>query len=374
MRAFRGLDGIRGLAILMVLGYHAALPGFAGGFLGVDVFFVLSGFLITGLLLDEVHRAESVYLAGFYMRRVLRLVPALVCVIALTLSIFALRALLLPVGWTKFERAFDTLPYVLFYSMNFLRAFGGNGGAFGHTWSLAIEEQFYLVWPALVLLLLRRRQSAATLAKSVFRVSAVGWLLSTVGRGLVLSWDPRAIELAYNFTLTHCDGILLGCALASARRGWSLRFPSWASRLAAAPLVALLGSLVLTSYDSAVSHVVGTMVATFGTAWLIALVAQERPPSLAGFLRSGFLTATGQRSYGLYLYHWPIFLGLGIGRGEWGLAAAGIGLAFAIAWGSFSLVEQPFLRWKERWRGDRRVSEPEAVKIRAGADLTRTTS
>ncbi len=303
------------------------------------------------------------------MRRVLRLVPALLCGIALTLAIFALRPLLLPVGWDKLERAVHATPYVLLYSANFLRAFGGDAGAFGHTWSLAIEEQFYLVWPALVLVLLGRRRSGTLLAKRLFWVSAVGWAISVMSRGVLLSWGEQAIPLAYNFTLTHCDGILLGCGLASARRAWSWRLSPRLAGLAALPLVALLACVVFGSYHSPLSHAVGTVLATLSTGFLIEVVVLERPAPLAASFRSPFLSATGKRSYGLYLYHWPIFLGLGIGRGEWALAAIGTGLAFLVAWISFVWVEQPFLRWKDRWRSDRTRSPHEAVEIRPAADL-----
>ncbi|HEV7535564.1 MAG TPA: acyltransferase, partial [Acidimicrobiia bacterium] len=158
----RPLDGLRAVAVLLVLGYHAGVPGFVGGRAGVDMFFVLSGFLITSLLLDEHRLTGGIRLGAFYARRALRLYPALLVAVTGALTLAFLK---MPVFHASAASLRDTLhgiPFTLFYTMNVARATGWtNGGLLGHAWSLAIEEQFYLVWPVAVILLFRRRADRA---------------------------------------------------------------------------------------------------------------------------------------------------------------------------------------------------------------------
>ena len=161
------LDGVRGLGVLAVMGFHAVLPGFAGGDSGVDVFFVLSGFLITSLLLDEQHRSGRIGLAGFYMRRALRLYPALIVTIVGAIALAWARIPIFDASRRGLDATLEAVPYTLFYTMNIPRAAGWTGGGMlGHAWSLAIEEQFYLLWPPVVIALTRGRE----------RVALLGWL------------------------------------------------------------------------------------------------------------------------------------------------------------------------------------------------------
>jgi len=199
------LDGIRAIAIVLVLGFHTGLLG--GGFLGVDLFFVLSGFLITGLLVEEWDRYQEISLAGFYTRRMRRLFPALV----LTLVGVGVLYLALP-GVNHGIGYWPTVASVAAYSSNWLAAFGSHGswaslGMLGHTWSLAIEEQFYLVWPIVVLVLLRRRWPAGPIIIALLAGAAASEAL----RWLV--WMDSYSIGAYTRTDTHADGLLLGCAL-----------------------------------------------------------------------------------------------------------------------------------------------------------------
>ena len=148
------LDGLRGLAILSVMFFHATLsranaPRPSGGFLGVDVFFVLSGFLITALLLKEWDQKGSIALGSFYARRALRLLPALFVLMAVIL--------LVPGVFYLSQRPWWDAMVAAAYATNWVRAFGGDIGFFGHTWSLTIEEQFYVIWPLLLVGLLRLR-------------------------------------------------------------------------------------------------------------------------------------------------------------------------------------------------------------------------
>ncbi len=335
------LDGVRAIAVLLVMGYHAALPGFDGGQAGVDMFFVLSGFLITSLLLVERDRNHRINLPAFYMRRVLRLYPALLVAIAGAVALAALRV---PIFHTPARGVGNTLgvaPYSLFYTMNIARAMGWNtGGLLAHTWSLAIEEQFYLIWPIVTIIVLGRR-------------SGLQWLLAIATIGAVASASLRAGLFAagaekafvYNATFTHVDGILAGCALGigwAAYRGVLRRFAH-----PILPIVVFAVGFVIT--------VRGEHMYTYGYAAFALLTVVlindmlARPESRAArMLAHRVPVAIGRRSYGLYLYHFPIFVFIGMTGGLLD-AAIGFAAAFAAAWFSFAYIERPFLRMKTRW-------------------------
>src|SRR6056297_2719343 len=158
------LDGLRAIAVLLVMAYHASITGFDGRNSGVDVFFVLSGFLITVLLLGERTRNGAIQLGAFYMRRALRLSPALVAAVVFAIALAALKMPVFDASSDSLRNTLEMTPFTLLYTANIPRTFGWNGGGFlGHTWSLAIEEQFYLVWPVVVIFVMRRRSSPAML-------------------------------------------------------------------------------------------------------------------------------------------------------------------------------------------------------------------
>jgi peptidoglycan/LPS O-acetylase OafA/YrhL len=229
--------------------------------------------------------------------------------------------------------------------MNLPRAFGWSGGGFlGHAWSLAVEEQFYLVWPPVVIVLLRRAQDV----RRVGAVAAAAAVLSLAGRvGLDLA-GVRG-EALYNFTLTHVDGIFAGCALAVF---WRLRHPL-VDRLArpGTEYVALAAivAVVATGWQT---NLVGLAVAAAATASLIAGVLARPHDPVGRMFGSRPLVEIGKRSYGLYLYHWPIFLFLGIDRRP-AVLAAGLGATVVATWFSYRFIEQPFLRLKDRWQPGR---------------------
>lgn len=184
------LDGVRGIAILAVFLNHTQ-PTLSGGFLGVDLFFALSGFLITGILLNEFNRTGSISLRSFYYRRALRLLPALV--------VF----LLVCAPWAHWQATTATMFYFAnWHSFEFL-------GPLVHTWSLSVEEQFYIAWPVVLLLLLRLKLSKTAIAAGLITIIALIfiWRLYLLKSGA--SW-----ERAYKGTDTHTEGLLIGCVIA----------------------------------------------------------------------------------------------------------------------------------------------------------------
>ena len=335
------LDGARAVAVLLVMGYHAEIAGFQGGNAGVDVFFVLSGFLITALLLEERARHGAIRLGAFYMRRVLRLYPAL---IATTVFAFTLAALKMPVFDASSSSLIDTLqmtPFTLLYTANLPRAAGWGGGGFlGHTWSLSIEEQFYLIWPLVVIVVMRRRSTPVVLGWI-----ALGCAVASAVLRAGLDLAGYSSEMLYNATFTHVDGIFAGCALAVL---WALRPDAiaWLARPALTLAAAIAATFVI--IDGRNMNVYGFVVVVIATLVVLCDLLARRESRLSASMSHPALVAVGRRSYGLYLYHWPIFLFIGIDTRPH-ILALGFGASFAVAWMSYAWIEVPFLRMKDRW-------------------------
>jgi peptidoglycan/LPS O-acetylase OafA/YrhL len=341
LRYTPGLDGVRAFAVLVVIAYHANLAGFTGGYIGVDVFFVLSGFLITLLLIEELFGSDTVHVRRFYMRRVLRLAPALVLALlgTVVLALFV-------VGPNLRSRTLTTLPFTVLYSTNLMRAagFNGSGGMLGHTWSLALEEQFYLLWPLVVLGLWRWRRSVASLL-----VVALVAAMASAGLRAGLYLAGVSTSVLYDFPVTHADGLLLGCAAAC---GW------WLARdrltKLAGPMVGVAAALllvvvvVIATLESGWMYVFGLVVVEAATVALVFALLGHSSSALARVFSISALAAIGRRSYGLYLYHYPIFLALGA-RGFTVKTLIGVVATFAAAWASYALVERRFLAFKSRW-------------------------
>jgi peptidoglycan/LPS O-acetylase OafA/YrhL len=338
------------VAVAGVLLYHADLPWFQGGFLGVDVFFVLSGFLITGLLAREFERSGGLDIRGFYLRRFRRLVPALILLLLVTV-----------VGAAFFVR--DAAPRLrgdglasLLYVSNWWLI--GNGQSYfefisrppllQHLWSLAIEEQFYLIWPVAVLGLMcwwgRRSLGAMAL---LLAAASTGWMAYlSIARGYPEA-DPSRI---YFGTDTHCMGLLLGAALAAIWQPW--RAGHTVSRRVDAAL-AVLGVLACTVVAFAYVAVgERTPVLYRGGFLLLAavvcslIVAASHPGAFFGRLMGRQpLRWIGERSYGLYLWHWPIFVvtrpGLDIPITGASNLVLRLALTAAVTEISFTLIERP---------------------------------
>jgi len=322
------LDGIRALAVALVIFYHAGLG--TSGALGVLVFFVLSGFLITWLLLKEDEKCGTISLKGFYRRRCLRIFPAFYCFLIITVLLrIAVRH---PVPWPTVWSSF-------FYYANYYYAIMRPAEKFmGHTWSLAVEEQFYLCWPLLFLVFRKNRKRLAWVTLGVI---ALVVLRRTV---LCLSGAPyQYTRFAFD---CRADSLLWGCLLAVVLRGGFLRtFVGAICRNAWLPLLTAL--VVALIAHTGVKDVVALTVLPPTVAILLCQLVVHSGGDGWGWLNSGVMKYLGQISYPLYLYH-----GIGLGIvSRWPVNRAVdlcVVVLFAVATASLSyyFVERPFLAYK----------------------------
>jgi peptidoglycan/LPS O-acetylase OafA/YrhL len=344
------LDGVRGVAVLLVLAFHFRF--LTGGCFGVDVFFVLSGFLITTLLVSEWRRRGAISLPRFYLRRILRLFPALLALLACG---YVVTVLYRPVEEPQYRRE---MLYAALYLSNFHSLHHLSFSSLGHTWSLAVEEQFYLIWPLVLVLLLRSRVSPRTL---VWIVGA-GIVASLVHRNVLFYFRPPqgplrnpAIMRLYSGLDTRADALLMGC-LTGLLATWDLlpksQLARRAIRLAAVVSTAgLTFAFTQSCMDRNAWYYGGFTLLALMVAVLITHMLINPPGIATTVLGSRSFTALGRLSYGLYLYHIPVVEWLGLREMGWkapGETAVAVGVTFAAAILSYYLVERPFLRLKDR--------------------------
>lgn len=362
------LDGLRAVAVLAVIIFHfGVLPG---GYLGVDLFFVLSGFLITSLLIQEWDmRGGSISFRDFYMRRFLRLFPALGCVLAFSVVLALGMELSGPPGARPYATGtLDGLPWVVAFAGNWGRALSpassalGSLGLLGHTWSLAIEEQFYLLWPALLVLLMRRRLSRGFMAL-ILAFTAAAEMVYQVAMAFAGSSNDRI----YYGTDTHSDGLLIGCAIAfwlSARRRHG-RVPglrdAWVTR-AVGLAATVVASLFVSAGRPWAPVAIPLAVLACGVV-LAGVVTGRLPAFLERILCYEPSVQIGRRSYGLYLWQYVMLEGAVAlfpaefqGNHHGLVTGAAIGALFialfAVVELSYRYVELPALRLKRRFRAD----------------------
>ena len=381
-----GLDGIRALAVVGVLLYHADLDWIPGGYLGVDVFFVLSGFLITTLILEEFDRSGRIDFTRFYLGRARRLLPALLLVL-LTVSLAAV----LVYRDAAHQVAHDALAsalyvnnwwYVLAHQSYF--EFIGRPPLLKHLWSLAVEEQFYLVWPAIAFLVVRRfRRVGVALTAIVLALASTWWMLAlAVSNGFPELADPSR---AYFGTDSHAMGLLVGAALSTAWRPGRLRadVAPGARRvilgLGLVSLATVIGFFVAVGEYTPWMYRGGFLCLAAVVAVLIA-TATHPAVRLGTWLGTQPWRYLGQRSYGLYLWHWPIFMvtrpELDIPLSGLALLALRLALTVGIAELSFRYLEMPIRRGAiDRWLARFRAATGELkARMRLQAALAGATS
>ena len=338
VRYWPAFDGIRGIGVLVVMAVHAGIPFTGGGLFAVDWFFVLSGFLITALLLEEWKSTGTIHLRAFYLRRALRLVPALVCVVAVTCIWVRVSK---PAEAAAFMKA---AMYAITYLTNIASMYGWVGVTpLSHTWSLGIEEQFYLLWPLLLISLLRYVKSERKRLVVVVVAAASSMLLRI------------AIALTTNLSIrsfvgidTRADGLLLGCSVALLL-SWRLVPDSQRLRTAVrtgsiAAVAFIVAMIPIASFGTAYV-VAGIAFINFATAWLILSLFYAPVRAIEFVLSWGPFVWLGRRSYGIYLWHFPfIVLPLAIRLPPVAAAIVSVGVAAL----SFAFIERPFLKLKRR--------------------------
>ncbi len=345
------LDGLRALAVFAVVAAHTGIPTFKGGYMGVDIFFVLSGFLITTLLVQEYDKSNTISLISFYKRRALRLLPALVVVlmfVGITFPTF--RPYLV-------DQTLPGIPASLFFVSSWIRAFSiSRLGWLGHTWSLSVEEHFYLVWPVLLLLTCKyARGKLLRLTCLLFVVSfayrAVSDISGVSAPRLLNSPDMRAEQLLGGCLLAvFLLHVRPSCLRPAMQRAQAVIFGLC--------VVFLVGVMAIPNKYYTVRYFEGTPITyyynglstliTVASAVIIGYLVVLRTGWIAILLSSKPLVWLGRRSYGIYLWHVPLF-GLFFLKGvpnsvRFPVRFALIFVSVFAASLSYRYIETPFLR------------------------------
>ena len=374
------LDGLRGFALVWVVTYHftSSAGPLKGGWVGLDVFFVLSGFLITAMLLDEVRVHGRVSLPKFYARRAFRLLPALFVMLAVWVG------LLLAFSDTTWfaatpggdgsgdpvdvGAALRQVGVVLAYGVNWVYALGSGDAPLAHLWSLAVEEQFYVVWPFVLLLLLKLPSG-----RRIWPVLALAAISATLP---FLYWDGGGGNNRIYFgTDTRAVGMLMGAVAALA---WHRR----RSRGTASPgagLRAWLGMgtvllFLLTVGNIPLKFLAGPAVMAVAAMQVVPYLVDHPAGPMARFYRGRVLVWLGQRSYAVYLWHylWATWLNP---LSSWVSIPVGVAASLLCAHLSWQLVEAPALRYARRFRPQPPAAdEPYPCESPADAEVARRTT
>ncbi|MGN6872590.1 MAG: DUF459 domain-containing protein [Solirubrobacteraceae bacterium] len=353
-----GLDGLRGVAVLAVVLYHGGVSWVPGGFLGVEVFFVLSGFLITSLLVAEWQRSSTIALGAFWIRRARRLLPALFCLVAIIGIYYLFAGAAHAVPDLKGD-GISALTYVsnwhqIVAGANYFAA-SGPVSPLEHTWSLAIEEQFYLVWPLVVLGVLwlasRRSESPSRGPLQLLLILSVAGLVASAVDMALLFDGGKNLNRIYYGTDTRAFGLLIGASLAiglALMRQRAVDRPrqprvalGWGALIA---LAATFTAMALVNGSTPWMYPYG-MLGVDAAVVILILASVARPGCVAArLLAVGPLRGLGKISYGVYLWHFPLFLWLS--EGATGLSGAGLlvvrlAVTLAVSTASYVLIEQP---------------------------------
>lgn len=343
------IDGLRAIAVAAVIFYHLGFSWIPGGFLGVDLFFVISGYVITRLLLDSIARSGGLDLRGFYKARARRLLPPMIFMIIVTafyITIWAQDSVRRFLSDVFFSLTGTMNWWLVFKEQDYFEAIG-RPPLLQHTWSLAVEAQFYLVWPVLLLLILKR------FGKKVIPVAALAIALIS---GAVLFYVSLQLDASsevshiYFGTDTHSIGLFLGAALAVSwipqnfKSEVSHRAQNFIDFIGVFGLVGILASFLLIDESSPTAYKIAfPLAAIFGVAIITSIV---HPASrFAPILNNRVLLWIGERSYAIYLWHWVIFQitrpRVDLDGNDWALIALRLLVVLALADISLKLVELP---------------------------------
>ena len=351
------IDGLRALAVFAVMLYHLGVNWIPGGFLGVDLFFVISGYVITRLILDSIQRSSALDLREFFLARLRRLYPALLFMMVGSTFIIALFA---PEAISRFLR---DIPYVLTGTNNWHLVAEhrnyfemiGRPPLLQHTWSLGVEFQFYLIWPLILIFALKyfRKKNLAKVALSIAAIS--GTALFILSLTVDASSSANRISHIYFGTDTHSIGLFLGSALAVS---WvpqnlssviSQRAQDFVDGIGVVGLIGLLTAfLFIDESNPTLYRIAFPLAGILGCAIITSLV---HPASrFAPLMSSRWLLWIGERSYGIYLWHWVIFQvtrpSVDLAGAIWAINAARILIVLALADISLRWVEIPIRRGK----------------------------
>lgn len=347
------LDGLRAVAVFVVISYHAGVMQGVPGDLGVTLFFVLSGFLITWLLAKEFAATGSISIRSFYARRALRIFPAYYVFILFSLTVDTALGHRWPRG---------LIAVAFTYLVNYYNAFLGHPTtSIAHAWSLAVEEQFYLLWPLACLALLRRSRKTAAHGVAIVIVVTLLW------RSTLYLFLHAPVSYLYNAFDTRCDSLAIGCFLALSRESrWFHVVRQKIQSSALLPLVTL--ALIWLSHHfgtPAYHYTVGMTVDAVLLAVFMVQMLGLSSRSLWSWLDHPVARWLGRISYPSYLYHeW----GLSVGRRllphapELLIFAAGYAATLCFAFGSYRIVERPFLAIKD-WLFSPPASTPERAAM-----------
>ena len=355
-----GLDGLRAISVIAVIIYHAGFSWMSGGFLGVEVFFVVSGFLITMLLIEEHESSGVVNFRSFWVRRARRLFPALGVVLVAVSTWVAL--------FGSAEQASQMrrdLPWSVLYAANWGQIVGdvpyfaaGDPPMLRHLWSLAVEEQWYVVWPLVCVALLGWSISHSMRFRLLIGGVLVSWLLMWwVHRSAPTPMDgvfglfsgSDRTNFVYLSTLTRSGGLLLGAAAAFMWRPWRMRtLARWRPRTLDLTAGLAVGVLVASFIGAHLTrgYMYPWVMALTSLASLVAVAVVVHPSAIGARWLFGHdvITAIGRRSYGLYLWHWPVFVVFGATQGSWGRFIIASLVAVGVSELSYRWIETPVRR------------------------------
>jgi peptidoglycan/LPS O-acetylase OafA/YrhL len=351
IRYIPAIDGLRAVAVIAVMLYHLGFTWIPGGFLGVDLFFVISGYVITRLLLDSIQRSGGLDLRAFYKARIRRLFPPLVFMIFVTIIYISIWA---PETMRRFV---SDSPFALFGGMNWWLVFRhtdyfdtiSRPPLLQHTWSLGVEAQFYLIWPLILLLVLRQFGKAKIPGAAIF-IAAISGIALLLVSFEVDAANASQVSHVYFGTDTHSIGLFLGAALAvswvpqNLQEQVNRRAQDFIDGIGVIGFVGLLGTFLLVNEnDPTLYKLAFPLAGLFGCAILTSIV---HPASrFAPMLSSKVAVWIGERSYAIYLWHWVVFQvtrpAVDLEGSPWALYALRILVVFALADISLRLVELP---------------------------------